>query len=67
MNASETYKTRQKNIALLIAKIKAGLDAHGEEQSQHPRDWGYTGDLAAIEATLQDLSDRLHGEGEYAE
>jgi hypothetical protein len=63
--ALEAYEEHQARIQGLIKQISAGIEAH--DKKCHPRhNWGHVGDLASIEETLRDISDRLHSEGEYA-
>lgn len=62
--ALEAYEEHQAKIQKLLRQITLGIEAH--DKNCHPRHhWGHVGDLASIEETLQDISDRLHGEGEY--
>ena len=63
----ETYLETQAEIATLLKKIKAGLAEHNRREKQNPRNWGYVGDLQHIASELQEVSDFLHNEGEYAE
>ena len=63
----ESYLETQAEINALLKKIKAGLAEHNRREKQNSWNWGYTGDLQHIASELQELSDMLHSEGEYAE
>ena len=65
--AKEAYTRKAKEIKALIEKIESGLEQHAQEQKESPRNWGYVGDLAYYAEQLQNISDSLHGEGEYKE
>jgi hypothetical protein len=63
----EKYEEKQAEIEHLLKDIKAGLQVHDRNASgQAGHHWGHVGDLNRITAELQDISDRLHGRGEYA-
>ncbi len=65
--ALEEYEAKQDEIEKLLKQIKAGLQAHDRRASgQGGHHWGHVGDLTKIAGDLQDISDRLHGKGEYA-
>jgi hypothetical protein len=40
---------------------------HKQTESKDEKNWGYAGDLEYIVSRLQDASDFLNNEGEYAE
>lgn len=63
-NAARQYDMVRTEIDGLLASVRRGLKAHGAKFDG--RDWGFVGDLDGIASTLRDLSDRLHGTGEYA-
>ena len=62
-----SYLQERSAIFVLLQKISEGLDGHAEAAAAEPDNRGYVGDLQAIRADLQRLSDRLHHEGEYAQ
>ena len=62
----ETYLETQAEIDALLKKIKAGLTKHSRNEKQNPRNWGYVGDLQHIASELQEVSDFLYNEGDYA-
>ena len=63
----EKYEEKQAEIEKLLREIKAGLQVHDRNASgQGGHHWGHVGDLNRIVGELQDISDRLHGKGEYA-
>lgn len=65
--ALEAYEAKQEEIEKLLKQIAAGLQAHDRNASgPGGHHWGHVGDLNQIAAELQDISDRLHGKGEYA-
>jgi hypothetical protein len=62
------YEKKQAQIKKLLKQIEAGLEKHDRAASgQGGHHWGHVGDLASIAVELQDISDRLHHKGEYAE
>ncbi len=63
----EAYERNQDEIKHLLKKIEVGLEKHDHKGSASAggHHWGFVEDLADIKSTLQDLSDRLHDEGEY--
>ena len=63
----ETYLETQAEIDALLRKIKTGLAKHSRREKQNSLNWGYVGDLQHIASELQEVSDFLHNEGEYAE
>jgi hypothetical protein len=66
--APEAYKVEQERIKELLAKIQVGLEKHeGKASANSGRHWGHAEYLHDIAATLQDISDSLYGEGEYAQ
>lgn len=66
--ALEAYEEKQAEIKKLLAQITVGLEQHDRKASTTGGHyWGHVGDLNDIAATLQDLKDRLHKTGEYAE
>jgi len=62
----ETYLETQTEIAALLKRIKTGLAKHNRSEKRDPRNWGYVGDLQHIASELQEVSDILHNEGDYA-
>jgi hypothetical protein len=63
----EKYEETQAEIEKLLKEIKAGLLVHDRTASGNGgHHWGYVGDLRHIAGELRDVSDRLHGKGEYA-
>jgi hypothetical protein len=66
--ALAAYEAEQERIEKLLAKIQAGLEAHDRKASlDGGHHWGHAEYMRHIAVTLQDLSDSLYGEGEYAQ
>jgi hypothetical protein len=66
-NSLQKYEEKQAEIEHLLKEIKAGLQVHDRNASgQGGHHWGHVGDLTKIAGDLRDISDRLHGKGEYA-
>ena len=61
--ASEAARKHRTEIAALLERITSGLL---ENRSSHNATWGDAGDLDHYRARLQEISDSLHNEGEYA-
>ena len=55
------------NLKKLMAKIEKGLEKHEAEYTSRQGHWGFVGDLKHYAENLQDISDSLHHEGEYAD
>ena len=64
--ALEAYEEKQAEIEKLIRQIKNGLLQHDRGCNPHHH-WGHVGDLTSIAEQLQDIKDRLHRTGEYAD
>jgi uncharacterized protein (DUF3084 family) len=63
----QKYEEKQAEIEKLLKQITVGLQAHDRRASgQDGHHWGHVGDLNKIAGDLRDISDRLHGTGEYA-
>ena len=54
--AREAYQQRQKNIARLLKRINAELEAHARRAAGEPADWGYTGDLGFVQEKLVEIT-----------
>ena len=62
------YEKQQARIQKLLKQIEAGLLKHDRDASgPGGHHWGHVGDLTSMADTLQDIKDRLHQTGEYAE
>jgi len=57
----KAYQDARDTATELLARISTGLDADSDQGIT----WGHVGDISAIVGTLQELSDRILGEGEY--
>ena len=65
--AKTHYDEKQAEIKALLKSIQDGMKKHQRAATQNGCHWGYVGDLTSIAEELQELSDRLHRVGEYAE
>ncbi len=71
--AKQAYTRNQDEISALMQKIQMALGTQAAElrMSEHETgngaNWAHVGSLADIKSKLQDISDQLTGEGEYAE
>ena len=65
--AKAHYDKKQAEIKSLLKSIQDGIKQHEHASKQNGCHWGYVGDLTSIAEELQELSDRLHRVGEYAE
>ena len=59
--AAITYTTRQANAKALIARLTAALETHSGRAADEPNNWGFAGDLGAVETTLAELVASLGG------
>ena len=67
MTSLEKYEENQDKIKKLQSKINAGLEKHDRKASMSGgHDWGFVGDLEYVISQLQEASDFLNGEGDYA-
>ena len=56
----EAYAERAAAIDALLATIKTGLQRHALEFSNTNRkNWGFVGDIAAIENTLREIAETM--------
>jgi hypothetical protein len=65
--AQMVYKDKKAEIKKLLKSIEAGIEKHDRKANQDRIHWGHVGDMNSIRAALQEVSDQLHGTGEYAE
>ncbi len=56
------HASHAQEIARLTKGIADATAKHGQNAFIH---YGHVGDLAGVKATLQDIHDRLHHQGEY--
>jgi len=64
--AIEAYMTHHAAALALLARITDAIANHDDAPADG-LNWGHVGDIAETRTTLQELSDRLFSEGEYAE
>ena len=65
--AARDYRVYRNDCNELLEKIAAGLALHeGDAQADDGPHYGHCGDLQHLRHQLQQLSDSLHHEGEYA-
>lgn len=57
--AAESLKERTGSIEWQIEQLQTRLQAHNKQAAQHPKNWGYVGNLDHVEAQLQELVDFL--------
>lgn len=60
--AGQAFSRHANNARRLADRIQRTMARYGKASP----DWADVGDIACIEGMLQDLSDMLHNEGEYA-
>ena len=65
--AQLVYKDKKAEIRKLLKSIEAGIEKHSTKANRDGIHWGYVGDLTSVEEALKEISDQLHGTGEYAE
>jgi hypothetical protein len=57
--ADETYRDRIETARAQLALIGAQLTAHSQRQSGDLRNWGYAGDLGAVNESLASVLESL--------
>jgi hypothetical protein len=55
------YATRKAQAQSLIKRLTTALEAHHAKASQNPTNWGYAGDLGALNSELINALDRVGG------
>lgn len=65
--AAAEYAREAAKAARLLAQIEAGLAKHREAAQASALNYCHVGDLKDLTYRLQQLSDSLHGTGEYAD
>ena len=63
--ATDAYMAHHEATVALLARITDALPNHDTAPAEGLH-WGHVGDAAETRKTLQELSDRLFNEGEYA-
>jgi hypothetical protein len=53
--ASSLYRERAARIRAHLARIECELGEHEDCQRSEPTNWGYAGELGAVEAQLADI------------
>jgi len=53
--ASAAYAEARANVKAELARIQHRLAEHAERQAARPDDWGFSGDLEHLAATLREL------------
>ena len=61
------YHRKRSDIMSLLRNIENSLEAHSAEERTDRSNWGYFGDLGHVKAQLQEVSNFLRHEGDYAE
>jgi hypothetical protein len=64
--ALDTYMEHHAAALALLVRITEHLANHDDAPAEGLH-WGHVGDIAETRRTLQELSDRLFSEGEFAE
>jgi len=59
--AAEDYKTLAAEIKIMSSQFLELLAAHETKQAQHPKDWGYVGDLQHTKSLLNELLGSVKG------
>ena len=64
--ALAAFMARKAEIDSMLSRLQVLSDEHF---NAHPDEthWGHVGDLAAMATKLGEITDRVFGEGEYAE
>lgn len=65
-NHARDYAVWQDNCQGLLAQIALGLAKHADAAKAKGINGGHNGDLQDLRHRLQQISDSLHHEGEYA-
>ena len=68
--ALDAYMAHHAAALALLARITEHLANHDDAPVEDPDtdiNWGHAGDIATTRRELQEISDRLFNEGEYAE
>lgn len=60
--AATAYTHEHEQARRLLAALHAALRTHEAKAHAAPRDWGYAGDLGALNETLRNALDRLAGD-----
>ena len=69
-SALDAYMGHHAATLALLARITDAIANHDDAPVEDPDadiDWGHVGDIAETRKALQELSDRLFSEGDYAE
>ena len=64
--AHDAYVAHHTAALALLRRIGDALENDGAAPVPEEIDWGHVGDMAETERELQQLADRLFGEGEFA-
>lgn len=64
--AMDAYMEHHQAILALLDRIRTTIVNHDDAPGEEGPNWGDVGDAAETRRVLQELSDRLHQEGEYA-
>ena len=64
--ALDAYREHHTAALALLRRIGDALKNDGAAPSPEELDWGHVGDMAETERELQQIADRLFGEGEFA-
>ncbi len=66
-SALDAYMEHHAAALALVERIGEAIGNHDISPDPEGIHWGHVGDIASTRQALQDLSDRLFNEGEYAE
>lgn len=55
--AAAAYQAHQANIAIILAALHDRLSAHAERAAADPTNWGFAGDLGAIQSRLLEATE----------
>ena len=64
--ARDAYMEHHTAALALLARIGEALENHDDAPPPEELTWGHVGDMAETERELQQIADRLFGEGEFA-
>ncbi len=59
--ALDSYKAHQANISVLLKALHDELAMHNQRAVQQPRNWGFAGDLGAVQERLEEVVVMLGG------
>ena len=65
--ALDAYMGHHADALALVERIRDAIANHDDSPDPESINWGHVGDIAETRKALQEITDRLFSEGEYAE